>query len=332
VRESDIRPADLMARYLALSAEDAERVLSDASARQDVPCPGCGSEEAGEAFAKHGFRFVDCTACGSLYVSPRPRAADLDLLYRDSPSATFWAREFHPAVAPARRERIVRPRVQRILGHPWMAGLGDGPTVVDVGAGAGAFLAELRAARPAARAVAVEPGRELADQARAEGLEVVEEPVEGCGSLAGAGDLVTSFEVLEHVHDPLAFVAALARLARPGGQVLVTCLGGDGFDVQSLRGEAHAVSPPHHLNFLSVAGLERLFARAGLEDVEVETPGELDAELVATALGDGRGDGLPPFYALLLERRSPEVRDAFQRFLREARLSSHAWVWGRRSA
>jgi SAM-dependent methyltransferase len=174
--------------------------------------------------------------------------------------------------------------------------------------------------------VAVEPGAELAESCRSNGLEVVAAPVESAAAEAEArGDVVTSFEVVEHVHDPLEFVKAVGRMARPGGLVLVTGLGGDGFDVRVLGPAAGAVSPPHHLNFLSVAGFERLFERAALVDVEVETPGELDVELVQKA-----GAELDPFLELLLRRRGPEVHAAFQAFLRDARLSSHTWIWARR--
>ncbi len=39
----------------------------------------------------------------------------------------------------------------------------------------------------------------------------------------GAFDLVTCLEVIEHVGDPLALVAELARVTRPGGTLILTC-------------------------------------------------------------------------------------------------------------
>lgn len=320
-----------MERYLALSKADSETLLGDSRRRQASPCPGCGADAGEPAFEKHGFTFRECEACGSLYVSPRPRGDDLDRFYRESPSSRFWANEFFPAVADARRERIIRPRVQRILERPSVAAL-ETPTVIDVGAGSGAFLSEFRAARPDWSYLAIEPGRELADQCRDAGIDVIEAPADEAEGAAGRGDVVTSFEVIEHVHDPVAFVRSLARLARPGGTVLVTGLGGDGLDVQVLWDRSNAVSPPHHLNFVSVKGFERLFERAGLVDVEVETPGELDVELVQKAVADGRAPELPRFLVRLLRDRDESVLADFQRFLQRARMSSHTWIWARRPA
>jgi SAM-dependent methyltransferase len=330
LKEAEIRPDALLRRYLELSRQDVARFFADENDRAAVPCPGCGEDSPAPAFTKHGFQYVQCRICFSLYVSPRPPADALDRFYADGPSSRFWANEFFPAVADSRRERVIRPRVHRVLARCEQEGIStDRMLAVDAGAGAGVFLAELREAAPRVQCVAIEPGRELAQQARANGLEVVEKTVEAASELAARGDLVTSFEVIEHIHNPLEFVTALRALAKPGGLALVTGLGGDGFDVQTLWESSTAVTPPHHLNFLSLEGFERLFARAGFTDVAVETPGQLDVELVQKAVDEGRAPELDRFVALLLERRGPEVHEAFQQFLQVARLSSHTWIWGR---
>jgi SAM-dependent methyltransferase len=330
LKEADIRPDALLRRYLELSEQDVEQFFADERERAAVPCPGCGQDRPVAAFDKHGFQYVQCQSCWSLYVSPRPPAEALDRFYADGPSSRFWANEFFPAVAESRREHVIRPRVQRVLRRCGEQGTAmDGAVAVDVGAGAGVFLTELRDAADGVECVAIEPGRELAAQARANGLSVAEKTLEDATEIAGRADLVTSFEVIEHIHDPLRFVNALTHLAKPGGLVLVTGLGGDGFDVQTLWESSTAVTPPHHLNFISVAGFERLFTRAGFIDVEVETPGLLDVELVRKAAQEGRASELPRFISLLVERRGPEVHEAFQRFLQTARLSSHTWIWGR---
>jgi SAM-dependent methyltransferase len=328
MKEADIRPARVHERYLTLTQEDTKTFFAAHEGWAECPCPGCGGNRVVPAFTKLGFPYVECAACASLYVSPRPPRAALDRFYRDAPSSRYWAQEFFPAVEEARREKIIRPRVRRILEDERVRRLGlDRPLVVDVGAGSGVFLTELLEADPGANVVAVEPGEDLAEQARSRGLRVVEKPVEVCEELSGEADIVTSFEVIEHAHDPLAFVRAVARLAKPGGLILVTGLNGDGLDVSVLWSEAKAVSPPHHLNFLSVEGLESLFGRAGLSDVAVETPGELDVEIVRKGLEEGLAPDAPRFLRLLLQRRNGEVGERFQEFLRDAKLSSHTWIW-----
>ncbi len=76
-------------------------------------------------------------------------------------------------------------------------------------------------------------------------------------------------------------------------------------------------------------GFERLFDRAGLVDITITTPGQLDVDIVRNA---AKRDP-----ALLDEQRflrnllaDDRNAAAFQRFLVEQRLSSHVWVIGRK--
>jgi SAM-dependent methyltransferase len=158
---------------------------------------------------------------------------------------------------------------------------------------------------------------------------VAEEIVENVADHASSADLVTCFEVLEHVYDPVDFLQALKRLARPGGYVFVSTLCIDGFDLQMLWDKSTQISPPHHINFLSVHGLERLFERAGLVDVEVTTPGQLDVDIVRNA---AKSDPLLLNGHRFLQNLLTEdtIAQALQSFLVANRLSSHAWVLGRK--
>lgn len=331
-KEADIRPSAIFDRYLELSRLDAERFFHDRSRFVATGCPGCGSDRGGEAFVKAGFRYVDCAACGTLYASPRPDRAALDAFYGDSASATYWAETFFPASVEPRREKIFRPRVDRIL--DLMSSRGARlESVVDVGAGYGVFLEELRRRAPTVACSAVEPGRTLAEMCRSKGFETLEAPVEDAAAWAGRGDLVVCFEVLEHVFSPIDFVGAMGSLAKPGGWIVVTTLCGDGIDIQTLRERSKSVSPPHHLNFLSVAGLDQLFSRCGLESVEVLTPGRLDVDILRNAwhadpsvLRDHR------FLETVIAHRDTDVQQAFQEFLAANRLSSHGWVVARKPA
>lgn len=324
MKEQDIRPAELFNKYLELSARDAHVFFADRAAFREVPCPGCGAEAPAPAFVKEGFAYVECRDCGSLYVSPRPDPAALDRFYGDSPSATYWAETFFPASLANRREQIFVPRVARVLE---VLQDREPATVIDVGAGYGLFLEEYRRVRPHVRLLAIEPGRKLAAACRASGFETLEKPVEGAAAWAGTADLAVCFEVLEHVYSPLEFVRSMAGLLRPGGRVLVSSLGAEGFDIQVLWERSRSVSPPHHLNFPSVEGFTRLFERAGLVDVEVLTPGRLDVDIVRSALvADPSLAGGSRFLRTLLAKRSSAVHDAFQAFLAANRLSSHVWV------
>jgi len=332
VREAEIRPAALLAEYLRLSAADADRFFRDPAALHHRACPGCGVDDADPAFRKNGFQLVTCGGCGTLYADPAPTPTRLDSFYADSPSSNYWANTFFPAVAEARRSRIFRPRVERILAV--MARLGRTPRrVIDVGAGAAVFLEEFRALLPDADLRAVEPGHQLATQCRDKGFETFAGFAERAGESdgwRGTADLVTSFEVIEHVAETVPFVAALGRLARPGGIVLVTGLTGDGFDIRALGAKSNAVCPPHHINFLSRDGVAALIGRAGLEEVEFFTPGQLDVDIVMNALNDDPEAVRDIALRNRLLDSSPHELAELQAEIAEANRSSHMWFVAQR--
>lgn len=328
MKENEIRPADLLQEYLRLGAADAAIYFSDAP-RTAVACPGCGAGAGRSAFDKHGFSYAECPDCGTLYQSPRPPVDCFARFYENSASSNYWAKTFFPAVMEVRREKIFRQRVALIAEA--CARRGFSPrTVVEVGAGHGIFLDEWRRLHPAARLCAIEPNTEMAGICRAQGIEVLPAMAEQAEAWAARADLLVCFEVIEHAHDCAAFARALRQLVRPGGYAVITGLGAEGFDVQLLWERSNAVSPPHHLNFLSCRGYERLLADAGFGEVEVSTPGRLDVDIVYNAaLSEPQLLHSQRFVRTLLSR-GEETLASFQRFLSENRLSSHVMAIARR--
>lgn len=327
MKECDIRPEALLRRYLELSEKDAELCFVN-TARYDIPCVACGGERLEEEFKKNDFTYSNCQDCGTLFQSPRPSIAAFEAFYRDSVSSRYWAEEFFPAVAEARREKIFRPRVERLSELCRSRDIFV-ERLIDVGAGYGIFLDEWRKSYPSTQVLAVEPSESLAKECRSKCFDVVEDIAENVKGHDGSADLVVCFEVLEHVYDPLEFVRTLTNLAKPGGYVFISTLCVDGFDIQMLWDKSNSIFPPHHINFMSVDGFERLFDRAGLVEVDVTTPGQLDVDIVRNA-AEREPDILngQRFFSRIVADQ--ELAQTFQEFLAANRLSSHAWVIGRK--
>jgi 2-polyprenyl-6-hydroxyphenyl methylase/3-demethylubiquinone-9 3-methyltransferase len=98
-----------------------------------------------------------------------------------------------------------------------------GKRAADVGCGAGLLAEPLR--RLGAEVTGVDAAPENIAAARihaqGQGLEI-DYRVGSAGVLEGAYDLITSMEVIEHVTDPAAFVAGLARHLAPGGLLILS--------------------------------------------------------------------------------------------------------------
>ncbi len=327
MKEHDIRPEALLNKYIELSAKDAELCFDDVSL-YEISCVACESIQSEHQFEKNGFAYTQCSSCGTLFQNPRPSIASFEKFYRNSESSRYWAEVFFPAVSEIRREKIFKPRVERLVSLCGDKGI-NVERLIDVGAGYGIFLDEWRNQNPSAKLVAIEPSSSLANECRSKGFEVVEDIVENVEGHKNSADLVTCFEVLEHVHEPLDFMEDLSGLAKPGGYVFISTLGIDGFDLQVLWEKSSQISPPHHINFLSVDGFVKLFHRAGLEEVSISTPGQLDVDIVRNACK--KDPGLlkgQRFLSKLLEDNKSS--NAFQQFLVEQHMSSHVWVIGRK--
>jgi SAM-dependent methyltransferase len=325
MKESDIRPKELFQKYLELSAADTETYFIS-SQREHLPCPACGNESFHPVFEKFGFGYTVCQSCQTLYQNPRPPLEEFFHFYRESPSARYWAKEFFPAVAEIRREKLFKPKVMELV--RLCQNENFRPAVVaEIGAGFGLFLEEWRNLFPDTRTIAIEPNPEMADLCRGKKLEVIECFVEQASSLYGHIDLAVALEVIEHVHDPLVFCNSLNRLLRAGGRLLLTGLSVDGFDIQILWEHANNISPPHHINFMSIQGFKQLLKRAGFSKVDIFTPGELDVDIVKNTMEE-RPDAInDQRFIWHLLKLDENVLKEFQQFLNKHRLSSHCWVW-----
>ena len=326
MKEEDIRPKELFDEFLRLSEEDGNHFFSD-TPRYQCNCPGCGSTDNDLTFEKQGFVYCTCRECNSLFMNPRPAKDAFYKFYTASTSTKYFAEVFLPTVIEARREAIFVPRVEKAYDLALEAKISP-EVVLEIGAGHGIFLEEWGKSHPESDRRAVEPNPIMAQYCRNLGINVLESTSEDADEWHGVADLTVSFEVLEHATDPLEFVSSILKFIRPGGLLIATGLCGDGFDIKVLGEKSKNITPPHHINFCSVEGYDRLFARAGFEDINIQTPGKLDVELVCKALEE-EAIQLSKFEKLLLSKK-PEYLSNFQKFLSRNQLSSHCWITAKR--
>lgn len=327
MKESDIRHDDLFNEYLRLSRMDAEKLFSGAT-REEIDCPACGTSKNEFAFSKQNFDYQLCINCETLYQSPRPPQHLFDDFYTNSSSSNFWSESFFPKVADVRQDKIFKPRCERILQKISFAP----KTIIDVGAGYGLMLDEWKKLIPEAELLAIEPGEKLSKICVSKGFNTLVKTAESASEWHGKADLLTCFEVIEHAYNPYNFVLSLKKLVKPGQKVLVTGLCADGFDIKLLWESSKNIAPPQHINFMSVKGFKALFERAGFTNIQVETPGKLDVDIVRNAMKDEsiNNINLSRLERHILTTWSEEKLLRLQEFLAENLLSSHCWIWADR--
>lgn len=330
-RETDIRPDHLMQGQLKHIAADRRRLLQHRDDFVHVPCPACGADTARKAFEKNGLTYMLCSDCATMYVNPRPTPAILEEFYAKSEVYWYWNKYIFPASEEARREKIFRPRVERIAGICQRYGIESG-ALLEAGAGFGTFCEEAQRVGIFRRVIAVEPAPDLAETCRRRRLEVIEKPIEQVHLEPGTIDIVSGFEVIEHLFSPRDFLLGCASVLSPGGLLILACPNVRGFDITVLQALSDSVDH-EHLNYFHPASLSHLVIQCGFEVLEVLTPGKLDAELVRKKILTGELDvSSRPFLKQVLVDEWERVGDDFQQFLADNMLSSHMWLVARKTA
>ena len=150
---------------------------------------------------------------------------------------------------------------------------------LDVGCGTGAFLAFGRETMEMVECTGIELDAARSEEARARnpGADIrTGDALEMAAQLEGPFDLITLWDVFEHVPDPRTLMATLAGLLAPGGalyvqtiheQSILPALGRLAYDVSGgrLRYPVRRTHDAHHLVFFSLGGLDLLADFAGLD-------------------------------------------------------------------
>lgn len=189
-----------------------------------VRCPACNAHRARVdaffyAWRERLFHLHRCGDCTHQFLHPPVTREDQELIYGDgyfSAGGDWVCGVFGGGYLEA--EPHLREEAAEILGM-----LPAPPArLLDVGCAGGTFLDEARSA--GFQVSGIELNASMAKQARTRyGLEVLCARVEDVplDQWQECFDVVTLLDVLEHVPEPHAAVATIARWIRPGGHLLV---------------------------------------------------------------------------------------------------------------
>jgi ubiquinone/menaquinone biosynthesis C-methylase UbiE len=150
-------------------------------------------------------------------------------------------------------EHHLRPML-RFTGPP------AGRRLLDVGAYTGVFVDI--AAQHGWNAWGVEPSAWAVEEAQAQGLQMIPGTLEAAGLAAESFDVVTMWDVIEHVTSPLATLQAAQRVLKPGGYLVVHTM-----DLNSLFARLAGRRWPWfmemHLTYFTRQTLGAMLERAG---------------------------------------------------------------------
>ena len=267
---------------------------------ENVPCPLCGESRCSDSLRapsfdlKEEFELQRCAGCRAWYLSPRPIERDI---------GAYYPQEYHVGVSNSADSdrfsaRLRRPLQRAVLQHRWgwprsiprpLAALVawiyepflgravpyvDSGRVLDIGCGTGEFLAWLLSLAPDWSVEGIDISETACELAREEGLRCSVGTLFDQDFADGSFDLVTMWNVLEHLHDPRAVLSEVARILTPGGHLALVVPTMSSAQARRFGGRWWVLQLPQHLVFFDHATLREHLEAVGFE-VQKLTPRQL---------------------------------------------------------
>ena len=221
-------------------------------------CMLCGPEgDVCIRFVKNGHTIYRCLACGLMFVFPQPSSEELVQLYdidyykrgnkyligdeANAQSLTFDE--------DAQKLKIVK--AYKSTGR-----------LLDVGCAMGGFLSLARQEDFDVQGIEVSEfcARHVKEH---HGIDVYNGDLLSAQFHSNTFDVVTMWDVLEHLGDPRGAVSEAHRVLRPGGFLCVSTGDIGSVCARIMAGLWHLLTPPQHLFYFTKKSVEKCLARSG---------------------------------------------------------------------
>jgi 2-polyprenyl-3-methyl-5-hydroxy-6-metoxy-1,4-benzoquinol methylase len=276
------KPKDFRDRIRGGVAKAITTFMAGKPKMETVVCPFCQSGESIPAFSIDGFLYRRCSACHSIYSSPRPTREEL-LRFYDLQPAELADSELLPEVRQRRIDIVMQPRWAVLEARLRAQGVVfPVARIMEVGAGIGHFIEVMQAAEAACHYVAVEPAKACEDRlSRLSDTTVITTILEQVPESVGSDcDLLFMNSVIEHPHFLDDFFGSARRMLKPGGVISLVDMHSGGLDLEVLRGGAQNVNPLLILQVGSIEGVRRLAQRNGLTMIDAFAMGQMDVDIL----------------------------------------------------
>ena len=230
-------------------------------------CQLCGSERRALKFAEPPFEVVTCSDCGLVYVTPRLLGQALLDVYDEG----YWKSD-NPKLRGysdyAREAQLYlktfEKRMKLVARHVPPHG-----RVLDVGCAAGYFLRVMHDHGHDVHGVEVSPAiaKEAVAALGADRVHTgtLEEAVAAKGWREQSFDLVTLWDVIEHVPDPQALLRTARPLLAPHGKLLIETQNVTSRWARLLGKRWHHYKHDEHIYHFDPTTIRRLLADCGFE-------------------------------------------------------------------
>jgi 2-polyprenyl-3-methyl-5-hydroxy-6-metoxy-1,4-benzoquinol methylase len=224
-------------------------------------CPLCATRERTELGSKHGLPIAECSKCGMWYASERVRESDTAKLYDSS----YWTSMMDVHGQPTAPERYAFDYSHALERVAFCRSYMPSGRALDIGCGYGALVRRL--GEYGYDAMGLDTPETARQARRSSGVRVLTSlPAEG------QFNLITGFDVFEHLYHPREEIDRWVKALAPGGALVIETFRIDSADVQAQRLEHEDIKPLEHLHMFREAHVRQLAEAAGLHVETVHYP------------------------------------------------------------
>ncbi len=239
---------------------------------EKVRCNLCDSDKFTEVYTLQDYllerpniltTLVQCDNCGLIYQNPRPSAVEMDQHYPD---------EYEPYenLGESKKTWLLRKAIEYGLAKraKFVTKHRKTGRLLDVGCATGEFLSAMRLQEDW-ELYGVEPNARVASIASHNtGANVFIGTLEQAQFAKDYFDVVTMWDVLEHVYNPQKTLDEIFRILKPDGLLIIRVPNGSSFQAKIFGKFWAGLDAPRHLYVFSLKTLSTMLSRSGFEIVD----------------------------------------------------------------
>lgn len=223
---------------------------SDACNYKVNSCPTCGNTNSNDLFRKNSGLYAYCQSCEHVFLKTSLKPELLLEFYTNYPTSSLdWhvnENDFYQRIYASGLEMI--------------SSISDQNKILDIGCSSGFFLSIAK--DKGFISSGIEPNYLESSYAKNAGINIIGSTINDIPKTQ-IFDVITMWDVLEHIDSPINYLKQLTRLLTPGGIVFVQVPTCDSLAARILRSECNMFDGIEHLTLFSSLSLDKAFTEAG---------------------------------------------------------------------
>lgn len=215
---------------------------------------GSGSIEKMINYEKH--HLIKCQSCRFVFCEPIPTAIELEKHYEN------YGRNDYLSPLTIKRYNELLDKFEKFKKNG---------KILDVGCGIGYFLDVAK--KRGWEVYGTEYTDEAINICKNKGINMKEGKLNPGNYNLEEFDIITSFEVLEHINNPIEEISNFNQLLRKGGLVYLTTPNFNSFSRYYLKSNYNVITYPEHLSYYTPKTLKYLFKKLKFKVLKIETTG-----------------------------------------------------------